>query len=116
MMELRRLRRALETIIEELGVNTTLRQVLALLIIAQANQSGREIGVRDLDKELGDLADGSASKLLKSMMHVETERKAGVSNTVRAERNPDDLRSWHLHLTPKAVDALEGVLAAVGGK
>lgn len=115
-VELRRLKRALEEITEELGVQTTLRQVISLITIALANQAGKNIGVRDLDRELGNLADGSASKLLKPMMHVETARKAGIANTVRQERNPDDLRSWHLHLTPKAIDALGEVLNAMHGR
>jgi DNA-binding MarR family transcriptional regulator len=115
-LELRRLRRVLETIVDELGVNTTLRQVIALCIIAQANKAGRELGVRDIDREMGDLPDGSASKFLRSMMHVETERKAGIANTVRAERDQNDLRSWNLHLTPKAIEALEAVLDAAAGR
>jgi len=115
-VELRRLKRALEVIIEELGTQTTLRQVISLITIALSNQAGKVVGVRDLDRALGDLSPGSASKLLKPMMHVETARKAGIANTVIAERDPNDLRSWNLHLTPKAVDALEEVLDAMHGR
>ena len=74
---------------------------MALLLIADANRTGTPIGVRDIDQALGDLHNGSSSKLLRTMMHVEGERKAGVANTVRAERDPTDLRKWDLFLTEK---------------
>jgi len=114
--ELRQLKAALEAVIEELGVNTTFRQVIALVTISLANQAGKNIGVRDIDRELGDLLPGSSSKLLKSMMHVETERKGAISNTVRAERDLNDLRAWNLHVTPKGIKALAAVLDASNGR
>lgn len=114
--ELRQLKAALEAVIEELGVNTTFRQVIALTTISLANQAGKNIGVRDIDRELGDLLPGSSSKLLKSMMHVETERKGAISNTVRAERDLNDLRAWNLHVTPKGIKALAAVLDAANGR
>jgi DNA-binding MarR family transcriptional regulator len=114
--ELRQLKAALEAVIEELGVNTTFRQVIALVTISLANQAGKNIGVRDIDRELGDLLPGSSSKLLKSMMHVETERKGAISNTVRAERDLNDLRAWNLHVTPKGIKALAAVLDAANGR
>ena len=113
---IRRLLRALDTAVEELGANTPIRQVMALLVIALANKSGKQIGVREVDHQLGDLTSGSASKLLRSMMHIETERKPGVANTVRSERDPKDLRKWDLFLTPKGIDALGKIVDALEDK
>lgn len=114
--ELHRFKAALEAVIEELGVNTTLRQVITLVTITLANQAGKNIGVKDISRELGDLQPGAGSKLLKSMMHVETDRKGPIANTVRAERDPHDLRSWNLHTTSKGVDALAAILDAANGR
>ncbi len=100
-VKLNRLIKALDAAVAELGPNTPPRQLMALLLIADANRDGTPIGVRDIDIALGDLHNGSSSKLLRTMMHVEGERKAGVANTVRAERDPKDLRKWDLHLTEK---------------
>lgn len=108
--QLNRLLRALDTAVDELGANLPPRQLMALLLIAKANRAGEPIGVRDIDMQLGDLASGSASKLLRTMMHVEGERKAGVANTVEAERDPTDLRKWNLKLTKKGEDIVEKIL------
>lgn len=108
--KLNRLLRALDTAVEELGANLPPRQLMALLLIARANAAGEPIGVRDIDKMLGDLHSGSASKLLRTMMHVEGQRKAGTANTVVAERDPNDLRKWELRLTDKGKDIVEKVL------
>lgn len=48
------------------------------------------------------------------MMHVETERKPGVANTVRSERDPHDLRKYNLELTPKGIEAVAKIIAALG--
>ena len=114
--ELRRLKAALEAVIEELGVNTTFRQVITLITITLANQAGKDIGVKDISQELGDLQPGAGSKLLKSMMHVETDRKGPIANTVRAERDIHDLRSWNLFTTSKGIDALAAILDAANGR
>lgn len=111
----RRVLRAFETTVEELGPGTPLRQVMILLLIAEANRSGIPIGVRDIDHHLGDLKSGSASKLLRSMMHVETERKPGVAHTVTAVRDTNDLRRWDLHLTPKGKDAVSAIARTLEG-
>jgi DNA-binding MarR family transcriptional regulator len=108
--KLNRLLRALDTAVEELGPNLPPRQLMALLMIAEANRTGVPIGVRDIDRALGDLSSGSASKLLRTMMHVEGERKPGVANTVRADRDPADLRRWDLVLTPKGQEIVEKIL------
>lgn len=108
--KLNRLLRVLDTAVEELGPNLPPRQLMALLMIAEANRTGVPIGVRDIDRALGDLHSGSASKLLRTMMHVEGERKPGVANTVRAERDPSDLRRWDLFLTPKGQEVVEKIL------
>lgn len=112
---LRRLLRTLEVTVEKLGPNTPIRQVMTLLHIAAANKYARPIGVRDIDHELGDLASGSASKLLRSMMHVETTKKPGVASTVYAERDPNDLRKWDLHLTAKGAEAVSAIINAAEG-
>lgn len=106
-----RLLRVLGTAVDELGPNLPPRQLMDLLLIAQANKRGEPIGVRDIDALLGDLHSGSSSKLLRTMMHIEGERKAGVANTVRAERDPKDLRKWDLHLTPKGQEIVDKILA-----
>lgn len=111
--KLHRILRTLDTAVDELGPNLPPRQLMALLLIAQANIKGEPIGVRDIDMHLGDLKSGSASKLLRTMMHVEGERKAGVANTVRAERDPTDLRKWDLVLTPKGHDIVEKILSHI---
>lgn len=108
--KLQRLLRTLDTAVDELGPNLPPRQLMALLMIARANAAGDPIGVRDIDMHLGDLKSGSASKLLRTMMHVEGERKAGVANTVRAERDPKDLRKWDLVLTPKGEEIVIKIL------
>lgn len=108
--KLSRLLRSLDTAVEELGANLPPRQLMALLLIAKANKAGQPIGVRDIDHQLGDLHSGSASKLLRTMMHVEGERKAGVANTVVADRDPTDLRKWNLRLTPKGEDIVKAIL------
>lgn len=107
---LNRFLRSLNVAVDELGPNLPPRQLMALLLIARANTSGLPIGVRDIDQMLGDLGSGSASKLLRTMMHVEGQRKAGVANTVRAERNPDDLRKWDLYLTEKGQEIVARIL------
>lgn len=109
-IKLNRLLKALGTAVDELGANLPPRQLMALLIIARANRQGIPVGVRDIDYELGDLKNGSSSKLLRTMMHVEGERKAGVANTVRAERDPQDLRKWNLTLTPKGEAIVNQIL------
>lgn len=106
----RALFKALEVAIEQLGVHTPIRQLMALIAIALANRRGDTIGVRDIDRELGDLPSGSASKLLRTMMHVEGERKPGVADTVVSKRDAEDLRKWNLYLTPKGADALINIL------
>lgn len=111
--QLNRLLKALGAAVEGLGPNLPPRQLMALLLIAQANRSGVPIGVRDIDLALGDLHNGSSSKLLRTMMHVEGERKAGVANTVRAERDPTDLRKWDLHLTPKGQAIVDRILTHI---
>ena len=108
--------RTLETAVDELGANTPIRQVMALIVVAIANKAERPVGVRDVDRELGDLKSGTASKLLRSMMHVETERKPGVANTIRSERDPLDLRRWDLFVTSKGADALAKITKAAEGK
>ncbi|KPP90275.1 hypothetical protein [Erythrobacter sp. HL-111] len=105
-----RLFKALQTAVEELGPNLPPRQLMALLLIAEADRVGSPIGVRDIDRALGDLPNGSASKLLKTMMHTEGPRKAGVANTVISERDPTDLRRYTLTLTPKGRQIVEKVL------
>jgi len=110
-LKLQRLLRTLSTAVDELGPNLPPRQLMALLLVARANAAGEPIGVRDVDMHLGDLKSGSASKLLRTMMHVEGERKSGVANTVRAERDPTDLRKWDLVLTPKGHDIVEKILS-----
>lgn len=110
MLKLQRLLRALNTAVEGLGPNLPPRQLMALLLIAKANAAGEPIGVRDIDNLLGDLKSGSASKLLRTMMHVEGDRKAGVANTVRAERDPKDLRKWDLVLTQKGQDIVKQII------
>lgn len=109
--KLNRLLGALGTAVDELGPSLPPRQLMALLLVAQANRRGEPIGVRDVDMLLGDLANGSASKLLRTMMHVEGERKAGVANTIAAERDPTDLRKWNLVLTQKGREAVEKILS-----
>jgi DNA-binding MarR family transcriptional regulator len=109
-MKLTKMIAALGTAVDELGANLPPRQLMALLLIARANRAGVPIGVGDIDQQLGDLHTGSASKLLRTMMHVEGERKAGVANTVRAERDPTDLRKWYLYLTPKGEEAVDKIL------
>lgn len=109
-LKLGRLLRVLGTAVDELGPNLPPRQLMALLLIAKANQDGEPVGVRDIDVALGDLANGSSSKLLRTMMHVEGERKSGVANTVVADRDPRDLRKWNLHLTPKGEEIVEKIL------
>lgn len=113
---MRKLHRALAVALEELGPNTPIRQVMALLLIAMANKGKHPLGVRDIDKQLGDLASGSASKLLRSMMHVETEKKQGIANTVTSVRDPEDLRRWDLFLTGKGAEALSKIISALEGK
>jgi len=110
---LRRLFSALNCAVKELGPHTPLRQLMTLILIALANKGNAPIGVRDIDKQLGELPSGTASKLLKSMMHVETERKPGVADTVHSERDPTDLRKWHLHLTAKGSDALSKIITCL---
>lgn len=111
--EMTRLLRALGVAVDELGAHTTVRQIMTLLAIGLANRRDEAIGVRDIDRELGNTPSGTASKLLRSMMHVETERKPGVANTVKSERNPRDFRRWDLHLTPKGLEAVAKVVAAL---
>lgn len=108
-----RILRVMNAVVDELGPNLPPRQLMALLLIAQANRRGEPIGVRDIDMLLGDLHSGSSSKLLRTMMHVEGERKAGVANTVVAERDPHDLRKWDLKLTPKGQEAVDKILAHI---
>lgn len=110
-----RLLAALDAAVEALGAHTTIRQVMALLVVARSNKAGAPVGVRDIDRELGDLSSGSASKLLRSMMHVETERKPGVANTIISVRDASDLRRWDLFLSPKGIDAVIAILAAMKG-
>lgn len=112
-LKLNKLLGALGTAVDELGASLPPRQLMALLLIAKANRNGEPIGVTDIDQQLGDLHTGSASKLLRTMMHVEGERKTGVANTVVAERDPTDLRKWHLRLTQKGADAVEKILARI---
>lgn len=112
--QMRRLFRALDVAVNELGPNLPPRQLMALLAVAIANRSDEPIGVRDIDHKLGDLHSGASSKLLRSMMHVETERKPGVANTVRSERDPHDLRKYNLELTPKGIEAVAKITAALG--
>ena len=112
--QMKRLFRALYVAVEELGPNLPPRQLMALLAVAIANRTDQTIGVSDVDERLGDLHSGSASKLLRSMMHVETERKPGVANTVRSERDPHDLRKYNLELTPKGIEAVAKIIAALG--
>ena len=114
LSQMKRLFRALDVAVDELGPNLPPRQLMALLAVAIANRSDEPIGVRDIDYKLGDLHSGSASKLLRSMMHVETERKPGVANTVRSERDPHDLRKYNLELTPKGIEAVAKIVAALG--
>ena len=114
--ELRRLRAGLEVVIEELGVQATLRQVLALVIVALAEQAGRPIGVAVLDRELGDLSPGTSSKVVRQMLHVETPRKGDLANTLQAERDPVDLRKWDIKLTSKGIDALVAIVNAMNGR
>lgn len=114
LLQMKRLFRALYVAVEELGPNLPPRQLMALLAIAIANRTDQTIGVSDVDERLGDLHSGSSSKLLRSMMHVETERKPGVANTVRSERDPHDLRKYNLELTPKGIEAVAKILAALG--
>lgn len=111
--EMMRLFRALAMAVDELGAHTTVRQIMTLLTIGLSNRRDEAIGVRDIDRELGNMPSGTASKLLSSMMHVETERKPGVANTVKSERNPSDFRRWDLHLTPKGLEAVAKVVAAL---
>ncbi len=113
LSQMKRLFRVLYVAVEELGPNLPPRQLMALLAIAIANRTDQTIGVSDVDDRLGDLHSGSASKLLRSMMHVETERKPGVSNTVRSERDPHDLRKYNLELTPKGIRAVSKIIAAL---
>lgn len=108
--------RTLGTAVDELGANTPIRQVMTLIAVAMANKAERPIGVSDVDRELGDLKNGSASKLLRSMMHLETERKPGVANTIRSERDPQDLRRWDLFVTGKGADALSKIAETAEGK
>lgn len=108
--KLNRLIKVMDAAVEELGPIFPPRQLLALLLIAQANRSEVPIGVRDIDMALGDLHSGSSSKLLRTMMHVEGERKPGVANTVIAERDPKDLRKWDLKLTEKGELIVEKIL------
>lgn len=110
--QLNRVLALLGTAVDELGPNLPPRQLMALLLIARANVAGTPIGVRDIDLLLGDLPSGSASKLLRTMMHVEGSRKTGVADTVRAERDLKDLRKWELHLTDKGKDIVEKLLAS----
>lgn len=112
--QMKRLFRVLYVAVEELGPNLPPRQLMALLAVAIANRTDQTIGVSDVDERLGDLHSGSASKLLRSMMHVETERKPGVANTVRSERDPHDLRKYNLELTPKGIEAVAKIIAALG--
>lgn len=114
--DLQRLLAALKVAVEELGPNTPPRQIMALLLVALHNKSGKAIGVSDVDEELGDLKSGSASKLLRSMMHVETERKPGVANTIRSERDAKDLRRWDLYVTLKGAEALSRIVQAFTGE
>ncbi len=109
-ISLNKLINAMDTAVNELGPNLPPRQLMALLHIARANRAGEAIGVRDIDMALGDLHNGSASKLLRTMMHVEGERKAGVANTVQADRNPKDLRKWNLSLTHKGEEIVNKIL------
>ena len=111
--KLNRLLRALDTAVAELGPNLPPRQLMALLMVARAAAADTPIGVRDIDMQLGDLHSGSASKLLRTMMHVEGERKAGVANTVAAERDPHDLRRWNLRLTEKGKDIVDNILSGI---
>jgi DNA-binding MarR family transcriptional regulator len=111
--KLNRMLAALGTAIDELGANLPPRQLMAILLIARANRAGTPIGVRDIDFELGDLKSGSSSKLLRTMMHVEGERKQGVANTVKAERDPKDLRKWNLTLTPKGEEVVNKILTKI---
>lgn len=104
--DLQRLFKFLLIATQQLGPNTPVRQIMVLLSIALANKAAVPIGVTDLDDALGGLKSGSASKLLRSMMHIETERKPGVANTVTAERDPRDLRRYNLSLTQKGTVAL----------
>jgi DNA-binding MarR family transcriptional regulator len=110
---MRSLFRALDCAVEELGPNTPIRQVMVLLLVAMANKGNVPLGVRDIDRALGDLPSGTASKLMKTMMHVEGDRKAGVANTIRAERDPQDLRRWDLFLTAKGAEALTKIIHAL---
>lgn len=111
--EMVRLFRALAIAVDELGAHTTVRQIMTLLAIGLANRRDEAIGVSDIDRELGNTPSGTASKLLRSMMHVETERKPGVANTVKSERNQNDFRRWDLYLTPKGLEAVAKVVAAL---
>lgn len=104
---------ALEAAIAQLGAHTPIRQLMALIAIALANQRGVPIGVRDIDRQLGDLTSGSASKLLRTMMHVEGERKPAIADTVMSKRDAEDLRKWNLYLTPKGADALANILVSM---
>lgn len=113
--DLRRALAMLRTASDELGPGTPMRQIMALILVALADRQEESIGVTDIDRELGDLKSGSASKLLRSMMHVETDRKPGVANTIATERSPTDLRRWELRLTDKGADALADIIGAMKG-
>jgi DNA-binding MarR family transcriptional regulator len=106
----------LEALIEELGTQATLRQAVALTVVALANKAGIPAGVAMLDRELGVSSPGTTSKVIKAMVHVETPRKGSLSNTLVAERDPDDFRKWGLTVTPKGVEALTSVIAGMQGK
>lgn len=114
--ELRKLRSTLEAVIDELGTQATLRQAIALTIVALANKAGSPVGVAVLDRELGDLTAGSASKVIKQMVHIETPRKGSLANTLVAERDPNDFRKWGLSVTPKGAEALASILSVMNGR
>jgi DNA-binding MarR family transcriptional regulator len=69
-----------------------------------------------LDQELGGLSQGTSSKIVKQMCHIETPRKGSLANTLVAERDPNDFRKWGLSVTPKGVEAIASVLAAMNGR
>ena len=114
--DLRRLRSLLESMIEELGTQATLRQAVALTVVALANKAGTPAGVAMLDREMNVSAPGTTSKVIKAMVHTETPRKGSLANTLVAERDPDDFRKWGLSVTPKGIEALTSVIAAMQGR
>lgn len=108
--EARRLFHALRTAEEQLGSYTTLRQLMALLVAALAEHSGREVGVLDIGKSIGITTGGAASKTMRPMMHRETERKAGLAGTLEPHPHPEDLRRLNIKVSQKGLEALMEIL------